>query len=359
MKHIINIGFKRLAFAPTLFACFFILFGADANAGVYDGSVSKYRARLIAHEITPQRVAILENRIQRSGGTDTVSIRKMKYFSKRTVFWKGRVTHFLTYPDNYWLRVHPRKGNDFWIYAKKSVRNLDFNRKGYRIGVKGVMTLRNNRLSYLQAKSIVIIAPPANMAYGKFVKKHRLSDVATVNTSAGQVRIKHRHYPFILHKIYTHNPHYPWKTIEKIGSGIIYYSRKYRVDPLLVTALFNVESAFDVDAVSPSGAIGLGQLMPSTAAGLGVNPHNVFQNIGGAVKYLSGQLRRWRNSRRCDHLALASYNAGPGAVGRYGGIPPYSETRNYVFFISFLRKEYDRQFNGSDIEEEAEEAASK
>ncbi|MCD4783222.1 MAG: lytic transglycosylase domain-containing protein [Candidatus Eremiobacteraeota bacterium] len=165
-----------------------------------------------------------------------------------------------------------------------------------------------------------------------------------MNTTGGEVTIRNKYYPFVLHRVYCHNPHYPWKDIKKIGKSIIYYSRKYDIDPLLLTALINIESAFDVDAVSVSGAIGLGQLMPGTARSLGVDPENVVQNVGGAAKYLNYQLRRWRGYKNTIPLALASYNAGPGAVQRYGGIPPYSETRNYVFFITFLRDRYNEQF---------------
>ena len=74
------------------------------------------------------------------------------------------------------------------------------------------------------------------------------------------------------------------------------------------------------------GAIGLAQLMPFTARNLGVNPHDPKQNLEGGARYLSQQYRRFGDWR----LALAAYNAGPGAVEQYHGVPPYAETRNYV-----------------------------
>jgi soluble lytic murein transglycosylase-like protein len=86
--------------------------------------------------------------------------------------------------------------------------------------------------------------------------------------------------------------------------------------------------------------------MPSTAAILGVDPHDPMENLLGTTKYLRRLLDAWSKNPDAVSLALASYNAGPGAVRRHGGIPPYSETRNYVFFINYLRKEYDRQFHG-------------
>jgi membrane-bound lytic murein transglycosylase B len=110
-------------------------------------------------------------------------------------------------------------------------------------------------------------------------------------------------------------------------------AERYQVDPLLVTALVSQESAFHQSAVSPVGATGLGQLMPETAQELGVNPHDPAQNLDGSVRYLADLLYYWSGSPNSTTLALASYNAGAGNVERYGGVPPFEETQNYVVVI--------------------------
>lgn len=106
-------------------------------------------------------------------------------------------------------------------------------------------------------------------------------------------------------------------------------AQRHRVPEDLFLRLVQQESGWRADARSHKGAIGLAQLMPHTARGLGVNPHDPRQNLEGGARYLAEQYRSFGSWR----LALAAYNAGPGAVTKYGGIPPFKETRNYVKVI--------------------------
>jgi soluble lytic murein transglycosylase-like protein len=105
-------------------------------------------------------------------------------------------------------------------------------------------------------------------------------------------------------------------------------ARRHGLDPALVLAVVSVESGFRADAVSPKGARGLMQLMPATAASLGVaDPLDPASNVDGGTRHLGALVARYGGDLS---KALAAYNAGEGAVDQHGGVPPYSETRSYV-----------------------------
>lgn len=117
-------------------------------------------------------------------------------------------------------------------------------------------------------------------------------------------------------------------TREQISQIVSKMAAKYNVDEKLINAVIKQESGFNVKAKSKAGAMGLMQLMPATARGLGVtDAYNPVQNIEGGVKYLSNLLKKYNGN---VVLALAAYNAGSGAVDKYSGVPPYKETQNYV-----------------------------
>ncbi len=130
------------------------------------------------------------------------------------------------------------------------------------------------------------------------------------------------------------NPSVAEHIADRIAKAIIFYTHKHQLeDDRFVAAVITIESMFNPYAVSRSGAMGLGQLMPGTAQGLKVqDAFNIEQNIDGSCRYLKAQLDRYKHLSRQQQyeLALASYNAGPNAVKRWGGIPPYRETQNYV-----------------------------
>lgn len=126
----------------------------------------------------------------------------------------------------------------------------------------------------------------------------------------------------------------PAQTIALIAKA----AEKHKVRPALVKSIVAAESGFDPAAISPKGAIGLMQLMPSTAEQFGADPTDPAQNIDAGAHYLHVLIQKYRGRKDWLNRVIAAYNAGPGVVDRYRGIPPYRETRQYVARVrNFLR----------------------
>lgn len=124
------------------------------------------------------------------------------------------------------------------------------------------------------------------------------------------------------------NPEMPRWESRDLARRVLVNAERWRIDATMLVAIVTVESSWHTHAISSAGAIGLGQLMPGTAALLGVNPRDPKQNLSGAARYLRGLVQRFGSKHYS--LVFAAYNAGPKAVREYGGIPPYDETQTYV-----------------------------
>jgi len=153
-------------------------------------------------------------------------------------------------------------------------------------------------------------------------------------------------YEILRFDCYACNPHstIDWNRVKlnltAYAETVNKIAKSNHVDPALVRALIHAESAFNSKATSHAGAQGLMQLMPATAKELGVdNALNPTQNIRGGVKYLSQLLQQFKGN---INLATAAYNAGPNAVKKYNGIPPYKETQVYVKRVGILHRRYQK-----------------
>jgi soluble lytic murein transglycosylase-like protein len=132
--------------------------------------------------------------------------------------------------------------------------------------------------------------------------------------------------------VYATNPRLSGGQARWLGAAVLQASARYRLDPRLLASVVYIESRFNHQSISSAGAEGLGQLMPGTAGGLGVDARDPLQNLYGAAWLLRLNLDEFHNLA----LALAAYNAGSGAVRRWNGIPPYAETQWYVWAVLWV-----------------------
>jgi soluble lytic murein transglycosylase-like protein len=184
-----------------------------------------------------------------------------------------------------------------------------------------LLATRNRYVHELAEQALRAMRPAPELPAGE---EARDVPSAPLSVSVERYSLLARHY----------NPRLTLGEAEIIAQSLLAFSRQYNIDPRLIVALVVIESGFQPRARSRAGALGLGQLMPATARAMGVDPYDPSQNLYGTIRYLRGNLDHfgWHNV----HLALAAYNAGRGAVERYEGIPPYDETRWYVYNVSNL-----------------------
>jgi hypothetical protein len=140
------------------------------------------------------------------------------------------------------------------------------------------------------------------------------------------------------------NPGFSQSKADDMATHVLLLASYYDLDPRLLVAIVGVESRWHASAVSPSGAQGLGQLMPGTAQALAVQSFQAYENLDGTARYLRRLLNKYWKLKPTSRysLAIAGYNAGPEAVRRYGGVPPYAETKAYVHHVISLYRNLQR-----------------
>lgn len=325
---------KRALLVFALIFAYICFAASPAFCGSWE-SWGTYEKFILHPEITLDKIIELEEKINNARGEYDRNkyIKELNSFNNRMVFWQGKLLYTIKILDKYLLIL---QDNFDRIIPAIAIKKLPFDRNGYTIGVKARVIINNNSFFYLDLWSHLPVKPPDSFNYSDFIDKLGLTEAFTYKDK----EITNQFYPFLCWWIHFYNPSLSEDQIKTISQCIIYYCDYYNVDITWAVPLFSVESAFIVDAVSPSGAIGIGQLMPPTAKSLGVNPYDVEENIKGTLDYLSQHLKKWSYHKDKISKSLASYNAGPGSVYYYGGVPPYSETRNYIYFIKFIRSRF-------------------
>lgn len=197
------------------------------------------------------------------------------------------------------------------------------------------MSKRSLTLAILSSALVLQAGQIVTLHTGQVIrveKADRDGDQIFISTPAGLSILSQSEVKSIIEEP---DPNKPVKQVPKTANqstrAMIHAAAKANgLPPKIVESIASVESGLKTNAVSPKGAIGVMQLMPGTARQLGVDPNDVEQNIQGGARLLRDLLIRYENDPDQLRKALAAYNAGPGAVARHGGIPPYKETQDYV-----------------------------
>ena len=317
------------------FSIIYFLFLGTVFAGAPE-TQQTYKKFIVNKDLTIHKIKEREKLIN-SDTYNPEHIKWMREKNDKMVFWTGTVINKYKIADNYLVILNV---DSKYLVPVLMDKDFIYDRTGHMIGIKGRLKIINDSFYYLDLWSYLPLKPPATTSYYEFLKEYDIIENYCFN---GKI-IRDDFYPFLCWWIHFYNPDIEKNKLKEISSAIMYYCKVYKVDPSLAAALISVESAYRVEAVSPSGAIGLGQLMDFTAKELGVDPYDAIDNIKGSVKYLSRMLGYWESYSDKYSRGLASYNAGAGSVSYYSGIPPYSETVNYVYFVSFIKNQIDKQF---------------
>lgn len=229
------------------------------------------------------------------------------------VLWSGRLRKVRARGAGWSMKLETPEGT-IPVICPRAVLTLKADtRENCLVAVKGEVALSGGKFHHLTGRSIILLEPsqaarPANRE------------------------------EYLSQRVRFHWPQEKPEFTDKVARAILVESEKNRLDPWLFSALLQIESAYSKDVVSPSGAIGMGQLMPFTAEGLAVDPWDPYQNIAGSARMLSGLLQGWNSPVDSRALALAAYNAGPTLVRQLQDVPAIPETNNYVYFIGYLRR---------------------
>ncbi len=239
----------------------------------------------------------------------------------QVVLWEGRILKQSTYQGKSQLLLGTPAGN-IAVSCLRPARNLEFDRTGYRVAIKGYLHFKDGKFKALSGLSCILLEPPLEFNYQRWLNGRQ-----------------HSWQNFIAWRILFHNPDMDYQQIKDIAQTFVQKCEQRHLDPSLLAGLIQIESAWDIDAVSVSGAQGLGQLMPKTAASLKVQDAlDPLQNLEGCSKMVDNLLTTWKDGANPYASVLASYNAGPTVVKKLKGeVPPYTETTNYVYFIGYVR----------------------
>lgn len=243
------------------------------------------------------------------------------------VLWEGRILKHELKDGRSCLLLGTDSGNVEVNYPDPA-RNLEYDRTKFRVAVKGNLTYRDGRFQGLTGRSCILLEPPLEYGYKKWLNGREPDPTS-----------------FMSWRILFHNPETPLPQLAATSKALVRSCQQKHIDLSLLASLLQIESAWDHDAVSVSGAQGLGQLMPKTAAGLNVDdPFDPAQNLAGASQMTANLINAWKDGLNPYASVLASYNAGPTVVKSLNGaVPPYAETTNYVYFIGYVRSDMLKQ----------------